>query len=181
MNNKRHEIRYSLPSLILIALAIALLLLWPTSILLPYYWGVTGDYNLTSEISGKTRHFILLGCQTMTIAAIPGKAIFNYDLTSLMSGGWRRSWSDRELDVPLSGWSLLGLAVLSYVLARPWILRSWRRGKNLCVFCSYPRIGLEDRPCPECGTPIPSNQRISGVNSVSTNPQNERNTNEAPP
>jgi len=179
VSNKLCKTRYSLLSLILIALASVLLLLWPASILLPIYKGVTGDYFLTSEISGKTRHFILLGPnQTMTITMIPGKVILYYDPAALMSGGWRRSWSFSEFDVPLLGWSLWGLVVLSYVLARPWILRSWRRGKNLCVFCSYPRVGLGDRPCPECGTPVPPNQRIPSVNPMSTKPQNEPNANE---
>ena len=33
-------------------------------------------------------------------------------------------------------------------------VRRKRLAENLCLNCGYPRQGLDDRPCSECGTPV---------------------------
>lgn len=66
------------------------------------------------------------------------------------------------------------------------MLGTWMRRKasnaecpvEHCGRCGYCLKGNVSKVCPECGTPIDAKQlaRLPGVNSVSTNPVDERNT-----
>lgn len=83
------------------------------------------------------------------------------------------------IEIATPGLILLSLPIVTWLLFAPskeWLLQRRRKQLGKCNFCGYDLQGCCSPRCPECGTPIPLSQAIPGVNSVSTNPVNERNT-----
>ena len=89
------------------------------------------------------------------------------------------SWGIVDLSVPI--WPLttvlLAWGVPGFI---PAFLRFRKPKSGHCTKCRYDLTGNVSHICPECGTQIDPKEfaRLSGVNSVSTNPVNERNTND---
>jgi hypothetical protein len=66
------------------------------------------------------------------------------------------------------------------VLHTRWQRTSDSMQSSYCMKCEYDLRGNTSGRCPECGTPIDPKQftRLLGVNSVSTNPTNQRSAND---
>jgi len=97
---------------------------------------------------------------------------------------------NKTVPVSITSWGLVqAIALIMHIVmgaligqcVYQWVIMPPLRCTSECRHCDYSLKGNVSGRCPECGTPIPPNQHIPTVNSVSTNPQNEHNANEAPP
>ena len=143
--------RFSWSRFLLFIIGTVLFLPWPVSIFLPLYAGEEVDppkHLETSWPEKSHKEFWILGPTRRFGLGLrsDGEVVFWY---GSFAGG-------RIFNQQLGLIGVLGMTLLFYCGVKPWIIRSYRQRNQLCVACAYPRIGLEDRPCPECGTPTDS-------------------------
>jgi hypothetical protein len=110
---------------------------------------------------------LLVATVAFLVVALAVQLLLNLAIKSPLTSA--ASWILLFVPLALGG----GAAVLIYRLV---LYRHPTSLAGTCSKCTYDLRGTSSGICPECGMPIPG-QPITSVNSVSTNPVIDRNTN----